>query len=365
MTAASTPGRHSDPDRRGDPPSPVAQAVALSIRALLVVVAVLAVAWLASGTVAVQPGDRAVVLRLGAVDRDAGAGLVVALPRPLEDVVVVPGPERQLHLVVSDLDLAEPDRPRASDGIDLRKDGGYVLTADGGIVHLQIQVVYQVSDARAWVLAGGRASAPGPQVADSLRRATVAAAIAAGAMRTLDGVMVANGGPAGKAGSSDLAASRARDRLRAELVAGTNFRLAAISGSGANLGVQVTRIDLTTRLPAKAQRAYDAVLSESQAADRRVAEARAAAERTVQAARQAQAEIQTSAEAARRETVATARAAADRVTALAAERSPERRRLLLTNLWRERLDKILRRCASVTAVDGRTPVRVAVPGEQR
>ena len=184
--------------------------------------------------------------------------------------------------------------------------------------------------------------------------------------------MVANGGrgsakaEASKT-SNDLAASRARDRLRADLVTGTNLRLAAIAGTGPNsgTGVQVTRIDLTTRLPAKAQRAYDAVLSESQAADRRVAEARAAAERTVQTARQAQAEIQTSADAARRETVATARAAADRVTALAAERSPERRRLLLTNLWRERLDKILRRCASVTAVDGRTPVRVAVPGENR
>lgn len=350
--------------------TPVAQAVALSIRALQLVVAVLAVAWLASGTVAVQPGDRAVVLRLGAVDRDAGAGLVVAMPRPIEEVVVVPGADRQLSLAVSDLDLAEPDRPRSADGLDLRRDGGYVLTADGGVVHLKIQVVYQVSDARAWVLAGGRETTPGPQVADSLRRATVAAAIAACATRTLDGVMVANGGPgSGKAEaskiSSDLAASRARDRLRADLVAGTNQRLSAIAGAHFGIGVQVTRIDLTTRLPAKAQRAYDAVLSESQTADRRVAEARAAAERAVQSARQAQAEIQTSAEAARRETVATARAAADRVTALAAERSPERRRLLLTNLWRERLDKILRRCASVTAVDGRTSVRVAVPGENR
>jgi regulator of protease activity HflC (stomatin/prohibitin superfamily) len=335
------------------PDTPLGQSVGIAFTVLFVVVGLLGVGWLASGAVAVPAGERAVVLRLGNIDRELQPGLSAALPRPFEEVVLVPGPDRQLTIDVADLSLAEPDRPRAGDGLDLRSDGGYALTADGSVVHLGLRLMWTVADAKDYVRAGGRGEQPGQRIADLLRRTAVAAAIEACAGRQLDGVMVAGGG-------ADLSAAAARDRLRSDILAGANRRL-----DGLAQGVSFSRIDLTTMLPPRAQRAYESVLAETQGADKRIAEARASADRTVQGASAAKARILGEAEGNAREAVAAARTAADRVVSLAAETAPDRRRLLITRLYRERLETILRNAGSVTAVDGRTPVRVALPGAER
>ena len=110
------------------------QSVALAFRFLFIGVAVMAVAWLASGLVSVESGNRAVVMRFGKVDRIHDSGLVWAWPRPVETVVLAPSPERQLTHAVQALTLIKGDdgQPLPDLVLDLR-DGGYALSGDGDL----------------------------------------------------------------------------------------------------------------------------------------------------------------------------------------------------------------------------------------
>lgn len=339
------------------PHSAMDLAVRSAMRFLLAVSAVLALAWLASGLRQVEPGTQAVVLRLGAIDRVAQAGLLLAWPRPFEEVVVLPARERQHTLEVSRLDLREGEREATPPGVkpppfDPRKDGGYVLTGDAGVAHLRASVTWQVSDARAFLLARERMPA-------ALERATAASVIHACAGRGLDGVMVA--GLAGDGSGRDERLAASRERLRGDVLALLNQRLGALA-----LGIEAGRVDLVASLPARARPAFDAVVAAEAAAARDVAEARTAATRAEQEAENERGRILSAAQAKAQEVVAAARVATDRVAALVDERDPERRTQLLRRLHRERLEAILKAHATaggtVMAVDGREPVKLYLPG---
>lgn len=324
------------------------QSVDLAFRFLFIGVAVLAVAWLASGFVSVESGSRAVVMRFGKVDRVRDTGLVWAWPRPIEQVVVVPSPERQLTQEVNALALAKQmELSLGEDVLDLR-DGGYVLSGDGGVVHLAGVLTYHVTDAAAYLLARERLTA-------ALEREYCASAITAVAGRPLDGVVAARS--AAEAGAAAATAANQREALRGEIRALMNRRLQALT-----LGVEISRVDLTATLPRRAKPAFDQVLASEAEAARVVASARTDAEKYRQQGERDRTEILQTAEAKAKELVAKARIATDRITSLAAESSPERRALLLTRLYRERMEAILRRAGVVTLVDGKEPVRLLLPG---
>src|SRR6185312_4231405 len=91
-TAASVPVGPPPPP----PPGPIAQSVAIGFRVVYVAGLLLLAIWLMSNIRTIPSDSQAVVLRFGRIVRAQEAGLLVAWPRPIERVEVLPGPERQL-----------------------------------------------------------------------------------------------------------------------------------------------------------------------------------------------------------------------------------------------------------------------------
>ena len=328
----------------------IEQSVGLAFRFLFMAVAVLAVAWLASGLVSVEAGSRAVVMRFGVVERIKESGLVWAWPRPLEEVVMVPGLERPLTQEITALDrIQSKERVPAIRQLDLR-DGGYVMSGDGGVAHVSGVVTYRVNDAAAYVLARER-------LPSALERVFCASAIVAIAGRALDGVLVAPSGDGVSAGEAASAAER--EALRNDIRAQMNQRLKLLQ-----LGIELTRVDLTGRLPARAKPAFDQVLVAGAEAAQLIAAARTAAESHRQEGERESVGAIQLATAKAKEEVAAAHVISDPISALAAEASPKSRALLLTRLYRERMENIFRRAGLVTLVDGREPIRLMVQGGQ-
>lgn len=345
MSDASQLGRKDPAGRRA-----IEQSVGLAFRFLFMAVAVLAVAWLASGLVSVEAGSRAVVMRFGVVERIKESGLVWAWPRPLEEVVMVPGLERPLTQEITALDrIQSKERVPAIRQLDLR-DGGYVMSGDGGVAHISGVVTYRVNDAAAYVLARER-------LPSALERVFCASAIVAIAGRALDGVLVAPSGDGVSAGEAASAAER--EALRNDIRAQMNQRLKLLQ-----LGIELTRVDLTGRLPARAKPAFDQVLVAGAEAAQLIAAARTASESHRQEGERESVGAIQLATAKAKEEVAAAHVISDPISALAAEASPKSRALLLTRLYRERMENIFRRAGLVTLVDGREPIRLMVQGGQ-
>ena len=79
---------------------PWGQAVALSFRFLLFAAGLIAAGWFVSNFHQIPADSQAVVMRFGSVARIRGAGLLLAWPRPIEQVVVLPAAARQLQLPI-------------------------------------------------------------------------------------------------------------------------------------------------------------------------------------------------------------------------------------------------------------------------
>jgi regulator of protease activity HflC (stomatin/prohibitin superfamily) len=338
------------------PPSdPVGGAVGSAFRFLLIATVVLTLGWLASGTRLVQPGDQAVVRRFGAIDRVAPPGLLLAWPAPLETVELVPGPGRQLKLESNALDLlarggANP-LPMALDP-DPRIDGGYALSGDAGAVHLRGTLVYTVDDPRAYATQGAA-------LEPALRRAFQSALIAVSAARSLDHILVAS--PTLDDAQRTEAEAAGRERLRLDLLRHLNDRLAALRAAGRPLGIAPGRVDLAAYLLEAARPAFDAVITAEGEAAKQIAEARTAAEKSAQEAKAAAQSIVTLAQGAAAEQVAAAGVATDRVRAVMGEADPVQRQVLLTRLYRERLDAVIGRAGTTTLIGG-DDARIAAPG---
>src|SRR5271165_1755477 len=75
---------------------PLAQSIDIGFRAARFAIAILALGWATMNVREVPPDMQAVVMRLRAIDRVRQAGLVVALPRPFERVLLMPGPAQQM-----------------------------------------------------------------------------------------------------------------------------------------------------------------------------------------------------------------------------------------------------------------------------
>ncbi|HHW2780581.1 TPA: aminotransferase class III-fold pyridoxal phosphate-dependent enzyme [Pseudomonas aeruginosa] len=221
--------------------SPWLQAGRLAFLALFGVTLLAALAWAFSNVRQIGPENRAVVLRLGALERLAGPGLLLAWPQPLEQVVLLPSAEQVIERRVEGLLRSEQAR-RADLDVSLSSDAlagsGYLLTGDAGVVQLDVRVFYKVDDPYAYVLQGAH-------VLPALDRLVARNAVQVCAARDLDTILVARPELLG----NDSAVAERRERLRGDLVQGINHSLAALAAAGSGLGIQVVRVDVQSSLP--------------------------------------------------------------------------------------------------------------------
>ena len=106
LAAAMTPNAR--------PAGPVAQSLQISFRVLLFGVLLLAGGWCFSNLRQVPPDAQAAVLRFGRVVRVQPAGLLLAWPRPIERVELLPAPARQMELKVVGPPGRRPSRRSAA-----------------------------------------------------------------------------------------------------------------------------------------------------------------------------------------------------------------------------------------------------------
>jgi len=348
------------------PPGPIAQSVAIGFRSVYLAAGLLAVLWFSGNIREIAPDSQAVVRRFGSIVRTQESGLLLAWPRPIEEVQILAGPQQQLS---QDVGTLEPPTQQSqaligpsAGGGGLPVDESAYLTGDGNIVLLSATLIYRIDDPIAYALSQHH-------VAAALQRLFRASAVHVTAARDLNQFLVVNN-PA--ASSNTTAAGAApggavtalRAEVRDRLLDDINGRLQALARAGAPLGVQVERVDMTAWLPPQAKSAFDQVLVAAQSADREVAEARTDAERRRQGAAQLSEQLVASAQAQAQEIVSNAGVDTAGIVALEREETPMTRSSLLLQQYRSRVSEVMKRAAAVTLVDPKSGVRFVMPGSR-
>lgn len=348
------------PDEIKGVSSPWQQAGRLAFLGLYAVTVFAAVAWGFSNVRQIDPQNRAVVLRMGALDRIQNAGLLWAWPKPFEQVVIVPAADRVSerrieNLLRSDVALqADRKASFATPVSDALAGSGYLLTGDAGVVQLDVRVFYNVTEPYAFVLQG-------EHVLPALDRLVTRSAVALSAARDLDTILVARPELIG----SDSQAAERRERLRGDLVQGINQQLASLSATGQGTGLQVVRVDVQSSLPGPAVNAFNAVLTASQHAEQAVAAARNEAAKVTQSATQQADRSVEQAQAQASERLAKAQADTSTIINLAKVQQAGNDSGLMLRLYRERMPKILGQAGSVTSVDPNDDSRLIIQGAEQ
>jgi regulator of protease activity HflC (stomatin/prohibitin superfamily) len=325
-----------------------AQSAELSFRFLFAIVAVLGIGWAISNCRQVPADSRAVVLRFGSVVREASAGLLLALPRPFEHVIVLPAANRPIEFDVAD--------NATHDGISVnpRDNTALWLTGDMSVVRLRARFFYEITDANAYVLSAAH-------VVPALGRVFATSALAVTARRDLDTILVAR--PERNVGSDRTRVGR--ESLRGDLVAEMNRRLDSLAKHGVSLGVRVSRMDLLPAIPAEAKAAFDSVLFSLQQAQTGIAQARTQAEMMLQKANQERDRMLTDAQARGEEQVTQARARTAAILALSTDSQGLSSDLLARQLYQEQIVPILGQAGKVFSADAAGATRLILPaGEQ-
>ncbi len=271
---------------------------------------------------------------------------MIAWPRPIEQVRLLPGPDRQLSQDVQVLP-AESDKAEAVIAAGatqaLPTNVAAYLTGDGNVVLLNATLIYRISDPQAFALAENHVAA----AIDRIFR-TTAVHIATG--RNLNDFLVVDNGirtGTGQASRADQDSAQAitvlRGEVRTSLLDSLNARLAQLSATGTSLGIEVQRIDMTAWLPPDAKTAFDAVLTATQAADRGVAVARTQSERRRQEAEQERTRLLSAADATAKELVSNANVDTAGILAIEREETPQTRSTLLLRAYRTEVADIMGR----------------------
>lgn len=325
------------------------QAVTLSFRFLFLLAVAIAVGWAVSNIRQVPADNQAIVVRFGTVARIHGPGLLLALPRPLETVTLVPAAARQIPLRIARFDDGvNKTAQNTTYGYDLndkpRLNAGFLLTGDSSVIHLEAQLYYQVSDAEAYMIAEDH-------VRPALQRLFIASAIDLIGTRDLDSILVAR-----PENASRNAEAERRERLRADLMNAVNARLQKLTDQGAGLGVTVSRVDLVPSIPRGAHDAFDSVLTVTQDSERAIAAAQTNKELTAQKADSDKDRITSDASAAAEETVSRATVATASITALGSNTKDMSRDMQMSRLYYDRVGAILKKAGRVEFVspDGGT-----------
>lgn len=343
--------------------NPWLQAGRIAFIALYVVTALAALGWLTSNVREIKPAQRAVVLRMGVLDRVQNAGLLLAWPQPFEQVITLPAAEAVLERRIEGLlrserakraDLAAEDDDEGIPITDALAGSGYLLTGDAAVVQLDVRVFYKVVEPFDYVLQA-------QHVLPALERVMMRSAAAVCAARDLDTILVARP----ELMSSGAADAASRERMRSDLLASANRALQALRLAGANLGIEITRVDVQSSLPNDTMNAFNAVLTASQQADQLIADARTEAERMLQVATQASDRLLEVAHAQASERLAKAQADTSSITQLAASLKHNVEPGLLLRVYRERVPAILAKAGAVTLVNPKDDARLIVQGAEK
>ncbi|HEY6455714.1 MAG TPA: SPFH domain-containing protein [Steroidobacteraceae bacterium] len=337
------------------PPGPIAQSVAIGFRTVYIAGVLLMIWWLTSNVREIASDSQAVVLRFGRIVRAQEAGLLIAWPRPIEQVQMLPGPERQLTQEIAPL-AAETEKSQAlvgpfPAGQLIPPNASAYLTGDNNVVLLNATLFYRLSDPVRYALSQSHVEA-------ALNRLFRATTVRVTASRNLNDFLVV------QASNESAGATLAlRGEVRNSLIQSMNARLRVLADAGASLGVEIERIDMTAWLPPEAKSAFDAVLVASQAADRGVAVARTDAERRHQEANRLHDQLLAGAQASAQELVSGAGTNTAGILALEHEETPQTRSSLLLREYRTKVGEIMNQVGSATLVDAQGGTRVMLPGK--
>lgn len=323
----------------GLPDSPIIQSLRIGFRTLYLGTLLLALGWVFSNCRQVPPDSQAVVLRFGQIVRVQPTGLLLAWPRPIEQVDLLPAPARQIELKVV---------PR--EGADAGTTATY-LTGDGGVVLLGATLTWHVVDPIAYEQTRAH-------VVPALNRLFAASAVTLAAGRSIDEFLVVRTGTGAEADADDPMQAQ-RLALRGDLVNEINRRLRMLAEQGTQLGVEVTRADIAAQLPPDAKPGFDAVLAATQRAEEGLAAARTQAELTTQTGDREKDRILTEARADAAETVSRARF---QVAAISALGGGDDTKGLRDRLYRERIPGILGQAGHLVAVDPKSGPRLLLRG---
>jgi regulator of protease activity HflC (stomatin/prohibitin superfamily) len=340
------------------PPGPITQAVTIGFRAIYAATLLLALVWLASNVREISADSRAVVLHFGRIARTQDAGLLLAWPRPFEQVRLLPGPERQLSQPVASLTPVEGISYAAKDaGAEgAPASASPYLTADGNVVLLDATLIYRITDPRAYLLAEAH-------VAPALDRVFRASATQVAARWTLNDFLVVD--PSEETGPGGQAVTARRTAARDDLLREVNARLERLTTDNASLGVAVDRIDMTAWLPPEAKVAFDAVLTATQRADQQVAAARTDAERRRQGAQREGDRLLSAADATANELIVAATVDTAKITAIEKEETDQTRAGLLLRSYQTYISDIMGRIGSANLVGPNSGARYVLPGDRQ
>lgn len=354
--------------------NPWLQAGRFAFIVLYGVVIFAALKWAANNVVQVPASQRAVVWRTGAINRVQNAGLLLAWPKPFEQVVMIPSAEAILErkvslapaavspaVVAARVDTIVRDEEEDSAGAlqgaatsgndDARAGAAYLLTGDAGIVSLEITVFYAVRNPRDYALQMAH-------VIPALDRLVARSAVLVCASRDLDTILVARP----ELLNSDAGMADQRERLRSDLVRAVNGALEALETQGSGLGIEVVRVDVQSKLPDDAISAFEEVLTATQTADQEIAAARTAAAYTSQEGNQTADRTLQLAQARASERVSKAQSDTIGVqqleTALKSNTEPG----LMMRIYRERINAILAKAGSTILVNPKDDSRLIVDG---
>lgn len=341
------------------PPGPIAQSVAIGFRAVYVVTILLAVVWLGSNIREIAPDSQAVVLRFGNIVRVQNSGLLLAWPRPIEDVVLLPGPDRQLSQSVGSLPavggITQPPPQVVGSGVAVPVTASPYLTGDGNVVLLDAKLIYRIVDPRAYFLSQ-------VHVEPALDRLFRATAVRVTAGFGLNDFLVTQTNAPSPAGNASAVALRAE--VRDDFLKVMNAKLAQLNDKGVGIGVEVNRIDLTPTLPPEAKIAFDQVLTATQQADQQVAAARTAGELRRQVAQREADGLVSAAQATANESISSATVDTATIKALDSQITNQTRESVMFQAYVDRVTQIMNRVGSVTAVDPQGGTRFVLPGKQ-
>ncbi len=341
------------------PPGPVTQAVTIGFRAVYAATLLFGLVWLASNVREIGADSRAVVLHFGRIARTQDAGLLLAWPRPFEQVRLLPGPERQLSQPVAALTPVEgiaPAKDAGDSASAIPASASPYLTGDNNLVLLDATLIYRITDPRSYILSEAH-------VAPALDRVFRAAATQVTAEWTLNDFLVAQQSEGNGQTGQGIIAMRAA--VRDDLLRQVNSRLDKLAAAGASLGIAVDRIDMTAWLPPEAKLAFDAVLTATQRADQQVAAARTDAERRRQGAQREGDRLLSAAEATANELIVTATVDTAKITAIEKEETDQTRSGLMLNYYRAYISDIMGRIGSANLVGPNTGARLVLPGDRQ
>jgi regulator of protease activity HflC (stomatin/prohibitin superfamily) len=354
--------------------NPWLQAGRFAFVVLYGVVIISALKWATNNIQQVLPSQRAVVWRTGGVNRVHNAGQLLAWPKPIERVVMIPSAEAVLERKVATAVGSTPARPaplvaanpsaddESGDSTasavpasgDAEAGAGYLLTGDAGIVRLEVTVSYAVRNPREYALQT-------EHVLPALDRLVSRSAVLVCASRDLDTILVARP----ELLASDAGMADQRERLRSDLVRTINRALESLTVGGVGLGIEILRVDVQSKLPEEAISAFEEVLTATQSADQEIAAAQTNAAYSNQEGAQAADRILQLAQAQASERLSKAESDTIGLQQLEKALKEHTEPGLMMRIYRERINAILAKAGSTTLVDPKEDSRLILDGAKQ